>query len=183
MAPVSPRITVLGASGVGKTTLAAALAAKLDVVHVDSDAYYHLPTDPPYRTARDPHERRALLERDLAPHRGWVLSGGAVTWAPAPRLDLDLVVLLWLPIDVRIARLVARERALYGARIAEGGDMARDHDAFLRWTRGYDDGSAEGTNTLPLHEAYLRAATCPVVRIEGPVAIEDTIARVVARLG
>jgi adenylate kinase family enzyme len=178
----SARINIIGASGVGKTTLGRALAERLGVPHFDSDAYYHLPTDPPYRVQREPEERRALLERDLAAHAGWILSGGAGTWKPAPALRYTLHVLLWLPSELRIERLLRRERELYGDRIAPGGDMAADHVAFMEWTRGYDDGTAEGTNTLACHEKLLRGASCPVVRLTGALPLREALDLVLAHV-
>jgi adenylate kinase family enzyme len=181
---VSPvRINVIGASGVGKTTLGRALAERLGVSHFDADAYYHLPTDPPFRKQRTPEDRCALLERDLNAVDSWVLSGGAGTWKPAPALRYTLHVFLWLPSELRIERLLRRERELYANRILPGGDMATDHAAFIAWTRGYDDGTAEGTNTLPCHEELLRSATCPVLRLSGPLTAEEALGRVLVQLG
>ena len=177
-----PRINVIGASGVGKTTLGRALAAQLGVPHLDADDYYHLPTDPPYRVQRSPEERCALLERDLAPFEGWVLTGGAGTWVPAPALRITLHVFLTLPAELRMERLLRREQALYGARILAGGDMEEDHRVFMRWTAGYDDSTAEGTNTLACHEALLRGATCPVVRVTEPMGEDEALAYVLARM-
>lgn len=186
LAPMSPtnpvRVAVLGASGTGKTTLAEALATHLAIPHFDSDAYYHRPTDPPYREPRPPEERRALLERDLAPHPSWTLSGGALAWTPRPALEPTLLVFLDLPIELRLERLLARERARFGDRLLPGGDMADDHHEFMAWTRGYDDGSAEGTNTRPLHESILRDATCRVLRLVGPMSRETLIERALSAL-
>lgn len=69
------RINILGASGVGKSTLGIALAQRLSLPHFDADAYYHLPTDPPFRVQRAPEDRRDLLEGDLGKHPCWILSG------------------------------------------------------------------------------------------------------------
>lgn len=182
-AGVSVRINVFGASGVGKSTLGSALGAHLGIPHFDTDAYYHFPTDPPFQKQRTPEARCALLEQDLRDTPRWVLSGGASTWWPAPALDYTLHVFLWLPSDLRMDRLLARERKLYGARIAPGGDMADDHAAFMDWARGYDvdDGASEGI-TLARHEALLREARCPVVRLVGDVSIDEAARRVLTAL-
>lgn len=178
------RINVIGASGVGKTTLARAVAARLGVPHFDSDDYYHLPTDPPYRQQRTPEDRCAMLERDLEPLDSWVLSGGAAAWTPmsASLRRVTLHVFVWLPREIRLQRLCEREHAAYGPRILPGGDMESDHVAFMKWTVGYDDGTAEGTNTFPAHEALLRAATCPVLRLADDMTRDDAVMRVLAAL-
>ena len=176
------RINIIGASGVGKTTLGEALASRLGILHFDSDAYYHFPTDPPYRLQRGPVERCALLERDLSAHESWILSGGAGTWSQAPALDYTTIVFLYLSAELRIERLLRRERALYGPRLMAGGDMAADHHAFMQWTAGYDASTAEGTNTLEAHEAFLRDARCPVIRIAEPISTELAVARVLGSL-
>ena len=44
-----PRIHITGASGFGVSTLGGALAARLGCAHLDTDDFYWLPTDPPYR--------------------------------------------------------------------------------------------------------------------------------------
>lgn len=47
------RIHILGASGSGTTTLGRALAERLHYIHFDTDAYFWLPTNPPFAAKRE----------------------------------------------------------------------------------------------------------------------------------
>src|SRR5262249_32296007 len=64
------RIWVIGASGTGKTTLAAEVARRLDVSHVELDAIHHGPdwAEP------DPDEFRAAVAAEVA-KPAWVIDG------------------------------------------------------------------------------------------------------------
>lgn len=171
------RINLLGASGTGKTTLGRALAAALDYAHFDSDAYFHLPTEPPFQQQRSPAERTRLLLADLPAHRGWVLSGSVISWEPHEHLRFDLIVFLRLPAEIRLERLRQREQARFGARIAPGGDMYADHLEFLAWSRGYDAGTAE-LNNLRIHREWLEQQTVPVLEWCQPMTLEEQIAAI-----
>lgn len=175
------RIHVIGAAGVGKTTLGRSLAATLGLPHFDMDDYYHLPTDPPFQQQRSPDEFCALVERDVGPVESWVVTGGVGAWRPSP--PFTAVVFLYLPPAVRLERVRKREQARYGARIEAGGDMVSAHEEFMAWAAGYDDSSAKGSNTLAIHEDILRRAACPVFRLVGPVDQEEAVRRVLEHVG
>lgn len=96
------RVVVVGISGAGKTTLAAALAAQLGVPHVELDALWHGPGWVP-RT-----DYAADVQR-LTEAPGWVVDG----WGHPPTRDLvwsraDTVVWLDLPRPVVVARVLRR---------------------------------------------------------------------------
>lgn len=174
------RIHVLGASGSGTTTLGAALAARLDCPHEDTDDYFWLPTDPPFTTRRAAAARLRLLLPRLAGAQ-WVLSGSALKWgAPLERL-FDLVIFLRLDPALRMARLSRREAERYGARIAPGGDMVVASHAFLDWAESYDTAGFEH-RSLVAHEQWLAARACPVLRLDSSAPVEDLAAAVLDRL-
>ena len=77
------RIHITGASGSGTTTLGRALADRLGVPQHDSDDYYWLPTNPPYREKRPAAERITLMESMFLGRSDWILSGSVGGWAEA----------------------------------------------------------------------------------------------------
>ena len=97
------RIVVIGATGVGKSTLARALAEGLDVPFVELDALFWGPkwTPPP------PEDFRARVAAATA-SPAWVVAGNyhAVRDLLWPRAD----TLIWLdyPLPLALARLTAR---------------------------------------------------------------------------
>ena len=165
------RIHVFGASGSGTTTLGAAVASALAARFLDIDAYYWVPTDPPFTTKRDPSERVAAIERDIEGHVEWVLSGSLCSWGDPLMERFTLAVFLHLDPEVRMARLVERERVRYGPRILPGGDMHAAHVAFVDWARSYDHALAP-VRSLDLHERWSARLPCPVLRLDARRPVE-----------
>ncbi|ETW92151.1 MAG: hypothetical protein ETSY1_44915, partial [Candidatus Entotheonella factor] len=89
-------------------------------------------------------------------------------------LLFELVVYLRIPPENRLERLRQREMARYGERIMPGGDMYEQSQAFLAWAAAYDDGGLDMRSRC-LHEQWLGALPCPVVRIEGEHTTEEQL--------
>jgi adenylate kinase family enzyme len=174
------RIHVFGASGSGTSTLGAEVATAIGASHLDADDYYWFPTDPPFVLKRDPADRVAAIEADIEGVDDWVLSGSLCNWGD-PLLDrFTLAVFLYLPPDLRMARLAERERARYGERIGPGGDMHEAHVAFMTWARSYDVALAP-VRSLDLHERWMPRLACPVLRLDARRPVGELRDRVVAR--
>lgn len=177
---VPNHIHILGASGSGTTTLAARIAARYGHCHLDTDDFYWLPTQPPFREKRPRNERLALLQRALRQQGRWVLSGSLCNWGDPLIPEFELVVFLAIPLPVRMARLHAREIQRYGARaIGPGGELRKAHLDFLDWARSYDKGDVS-IRSRALHEAWLSTVPCPVIRLEGDLSTDAQLARVEA---
>jgi adenylate kinase family enzyme len=126
-------IHILGASGSGTTTLGRALDEHLQCPFFDTDAYFWLPTDPPFTQRRETTLRQQLLMDDLTAHKSWRLSGSLCGWGDVAIPLFEVVVFLWIPQDIRLERLRQREIERYGERIMPGGDMYEQSQAFLDW--------------------------------------------------
>jgi adenylate kinase family enzyme len=176
--PVSERIHIVGASGSGTTSLAAAIAVRHGHRHLDTDDFYWLPTDPPYQETRPREPRLALLRDALAASPRVVLSGSLCGWGDPLIPEFELVIFLVVPSDVRLTRLRAREIARYGLdAIAPGGSRHQAHVEFLEWCAGYDAGGLD-MRSRALHEAWLAALPAPVLRLEGDRSVAEQLRRV-----
>lgn len=86
----------------------------------------------------------------------------------------DLVIFLWIPPDVRLARLQQRELERYGAEALVGGGLYEQSQAFLKWAALYDNAGME-VRSKTLHEQWLDELSCPILRIEGDYSTEERI--------
>jgi adenylate kinase family enzyme len=176
-------VHITGASGAGVTTLGRALADTLAFSSHDTDDYFWLPTDPPYRDKRPIDDRLRLMRELFLGRAEWVLSGSLDGWGD-PLIPLfDLVVFALVPTELRLQRLRAREARRFGAdAIAAGGWRHQEAGEFFEWASRYDDDARVG-RSLQRHEAWLAGLPCPVVRVDGTRATRELVAQVLASIG
>jgi adenylate kinase family enzyme len=175
------RIHIFGASGSGTTTLGRALASALGIAFLDADDFFWEPTDPPFAAKTEIGARKAALAAATRAAGSWVLSGSMTGWGDFLIPELDLAVYLYLPPGARLERLAARERARYGDRIDEGGDMREAHIEFMAWAARYDTAGLEQRSRAS-HAAWMEMLACPVLRIEGGPPLDASVVRVIAAL-
>ena len=173
------RVHVFGASGSGTSTLGAALAGHLCVPHLDVDDFYWKKTEPPYRVKVPPPERVRAIRAAICDDDEWVLSGSIVSWGGPLLPTLTQAVFLELDAPLRMARLRARERERYGARIEPGGDMQAAHDAFMEWAARYDTASG-GQRCRPVHLSWMARLDCPVTTLDAARPVEALLQQLVA---
>lgn len=161
------RVHITGASGSGVTTIGRALAGATGLQHHDTDDYFWLPTEPPYKEPRSVPDRIRLMREVFVPRTGWVLSGSLVGWAQEIEQCFDAVVFVSTPTPIRLARLRMREELRYGVGATlEGGSHYDVAKAFFEWAESYDDPSFNGRSRTK-HEAWLGSLSCPVTRVDG----------------
>jgi adenylate kinase family enzyme len=140
------RIMIVGGSGTGKSTLARAMGAKLDLPVVHLDRHYW---SPGWVKPDDAEWRRRVAE--LADGKAWVMDGNysATFDLRLPRAE----ALVWLDLPRRIyfPRAVWRSIAHYGRERADIGPGCRDHidlDFLFRWVWSYPTRSRPRTFAL-----------------------------------
>jgi len=161
------RLHITGASGSGTSTLGQALAAELGAPFIDTDGIYYAPSEPPFQRIRPTEQRRALLLATFARHPHCVVAGSVNAWGPEVEDAFDGIVFLYVDAALRVARLRAREQALYGYVIPE----------FIEWAAQYDVGPPRG-RSLARQRAWLAARRCPVLCLEGDLSTAQRLARI-----
>ncbi|MDU8942779.1 AAA family ATPase [Ovoidimarina sediminis] len=175
------RIHITGASGTGTSTLARALASRLASQAFDTDDFYWVPSDPPFREKRAVRERLHLMEEVFLGRPDWILSGSCLGWGAPILPRVTHVIFLTLPPGMRLARLRQRERQRLGPRIGPGGDLEGAYRGFLDWAMGYDDPGFSGRSRAA-HEAWLDSLSQPVLRLESSAPVDELVSQAMAEL-
>ena len=171
-------IHTFGASGSGTTALARTISSRYGHLHLDTDDFFWLPTDPPFQEKRPAEERLRLLKEALGRSQTWVLSGSLCGWGDPLIPEFELAIFIRVDLEVRLSRLGAREIERYGSEaVAPGGALHESHLAFLDWAASYDDGGLE-TRSLAIHEAWIENLPCPVFRLEGDHPLFEQLKKV-----
>lgn len=175
------RLHIFGASSSGVTTLGLALSEKISISYIDSDDYFWERSEPPYTIRRKPAERNALVQQALQP-ASWILGGSVIDWGEAVFPAFDLVVFLWIPPSIRMARLKKRELERYGTVIYTDPGRKQQYEDFLAWAADYDHGTGIANRTLQAHERWMQQLGCPVLQLRGDYTTEERVKQVMNKL-
>ncbi|QBY55045.1 hypothetical protein [Cupriavidus oxalaticus] len=160
-------ILITGAAGSGTSTLAQAVALCNPARVLESDDFFWRPTNSPYQEKFGAEERAAALLTAVRASGETVVAGAVIGWGHELEHAFDLVVFLYLPTDIRVARLRRREELRFGKADPE----------FLDWAAQYDAGTAEG-RTLARHREWLRHVTCSVLCLERDESVDERLKQV-----
>ena len=164
-------IHIFGASGSGTSTLGKKICDELGYRFMDTDDYFWLPTDPKFTAKRDVKERLAMMKKDIQCAENAVISGSLADWGDALIPYFTLAVRLETAADIRISRLLQRERERFGTRIDSGGDMFEQHQDFIAWARAYDTGGP-AMRSKAKHDQWQKLLPCKLIELDGADALD-----------
>jgi adenylate kinase family enzyme len=164
------QLLITGGPGSGATTIGLILSQKLSVPQIDSDDYFHKPTDPPFQEQYSPDERRRLLQDALAKSQSWILSGSISAWG-IDEINFSHAVLLNIGKYERLKRLKVRESGRFASRIETGGDMFEEHTSFIDWASHYEAGDREG-RSLPIERKFISKHSKSLLEINEVLPLE-----------
>ncbi|MDR1330291.1 MAG: shikimate kinase [Oscillospiraceae bacterium] len=168
------KIHLLGPSCSGTSTLGKLIAEKYKIPWYDTDEIFWIKTDPPFTAKREINERKIMLKEIFEKNYSLVLSGSAMEWGDFIKEYLDIIIYKYVKPEIRIKRLIARERNRYGNRIDIGNDMYEIHKEFVEWNRKYETGGMEmRSRTSELF--WLCDVKCKIIKLEEDKSSEEEL--------
>lgn len=167
----------MGASGTGTTTLANALSNVLDCLHLDTDEFYWEKTSIPYSVKVEPITRQSNLIKEFERHEKGLISGSLVSWGEYWETAFDLIIFLKLDSEMRMNRLIEREKERYGDKLKSNLEYKYRSEVFLEWAKKYDDPMFKG-RSLVIHRNWLEKVSGRVIELDSINSIEYLVAKI-----
>ncbi|WP_298512823.1 AAA family ATPase [uncultured Kordia sp.] len=174
------KLLLIGASGSGTTTLGKALAKATSFPHLDVDAYYWKPTNPPFQEKVDVAERQAHLQTAFEKYENVIVSGSLVSWGNYWKTAFDLVVFVTLDKDIRMIRLQQREYERYGNQLETDSKIKATSEAFLNWAKQYDNPTFTG-RSIKIHRDWLASLSCEIMEINSEDSVQNNVLKIQSR--
>ncbi len=139
-----------------------------------------------------------MVKADLEASPNAILGGSILRWGENVFPPFDLIVFLWLPPDIRMARIHAREQARYGEKLQNAPAYIQHHQEFIAWAADYDHDTGIAMNfasshrlaprsfsslrsrTLNTHEKWLKDQTAPILQLREDLTVQQRVDRVLA---
>lgn len=168
-------IIVCGLNGVGKSTLGKALADKLGYHFIDNEDLYFPKTDPDYIYAsqRTQEEVERLLLERIRTYNNFVFASVKGDYGETACSFFRYAVLIEVPRDIRLQRVINRSFGKFGKRMLEGGDLYKREESFFELVRSRSEDTVE---------KWIGTVKIPVIRIDGTKPIEENIGIIIERI-
>ncbi len=161
-------ILVCGLNGVGKSTLAKALAGEISYRFIDIEDVYFPKESPEYLYAnpRSFEEVEAILEDTFSGKGNFVLASVRGDFKEEIARYFKSVIHIDVPREVRLKRVYERSFQKFGERMFEGGDLYEREQSFLERVKSRDENMVKD---------WLETLSCPVIRVDGTLPIAKNV--------
>ena len=168
-------IVVCGLNGAGKSTLGKVLAEKLNFYFVDIEDLCFPKTDSDYiyTSPRTHNEVEKLFLREMKEHENFVFASVKGDYGEAIHPFFQYAVLLDVPKDIRIQRVINRSYQKFGNRMLPGGDLHEQEELFFDFVK------SRAENTV---EEWVQSLPCPIIRVDGTKPIEENINDIISQI-
>ena len=169
-------ILVCGLNGAGKSTMAKALAERLNLRFVDiEDIYFSRQDNPdyPYEKSRPYEEVVSMLTSIVNSENDIVLASVTGKFGDEFVSNLKYAICIEVPREIRLKRVHDRSYLRFGEKSCNGGD-------YYEQTKSFHDFCASRDENLV--NDWLSTICCPIVRVDGTLPISDNVNLIAEKL-
>ena len=169
-------ILVCGLNGVGKSTMAKALAERLNLRFVDiEDIYFSRQDNPdyPYEKSRPYEEVVSMLTSIVNSENDIVLASVTGKFGDEFVSHLKCAICIEVPREIRLKRVHDRSYLRFGEKSCNGGDYYEQIKSFHNFCASRDEN---------LVEDWLSTICCPIFRVDGTLPISDNVNLIAEKL-
>lgn len=161
-------ILICGLNGAGKSTLGKALAKRLSFQFIDIEDLYFYKDNPEYTYGdhRSIDEVINLLNNYIEKNKNFIFTAVKGIYGEKLISNLDYIILLEAPKQIRQERIEKRSFEKFGNRILHGGDLYEKENTF------FNKVSNRPENFVT---EWLKDIDCPVIHIDGTKDIESNV--------
>ena len=172
---MSNKILICGLNGAGKSTLGKRLAEKLRYKFKDMEDYYFPGNDSeyPYESARTRAEVSNLLLEDMKKYDNFVLASVKGDYGDEVMSMFTCTVLISVPKDIRMKRVIDRSFQKFGNRMLSDGDLYEKEKNFFDMVRQRSEWEIEN---------WLRTIHVPIIQVDGTKPVDSNIAEIIDQL-
>ena len=162
-------ILVCGLNGAGKSTMAKALAERINCCFIDIENIYFSRQDNPdypYEKSRPYEEVVSLLTNIVNGENDFVLASVTGRFGAEFSSHLTCVISIEVPKDIRLKRVYDRSYILFGEKSCKGGDYYEQVKSFHDFCASRDEN---------LVNDWLSTICCPIIKVDGTLPICDNV--------
>ena len=126
-------------------------------------------TDEPYTNPRSKEEANRIFSQEISEHENFVFAAVTGDYASNAENLYQYAILLEVPKDVRMERIVNRSFQKFGDRMLPGGDLHEQEEAFFQFAKNRPEDHVE---------KWVKNLNCPVIRLDGTKPVAENIANI-----
>lgn len=161
-------ILLCGLNGVGKSSIGRMLAKRMSYQFIDNEDLYFPKNDKLYMFSnpRSKEEVIHILEEKISKEDKFIFAAVKGNYGEKFLAQIDYVILVEVPKKIRMDRVKMRSAQKFGDRILADGDLAEKENAWFSLV-----------NSRPENYVteWLETVTCPIIRIDGTLPIEENV--------
>lgn len=169
-------IQICGLNGSGKSTLGKVLAERTGFYFIDNENLFFSESNAeyPYENPKNKQDVIKILSEQINRHPDFIFAAVKGDYGNEIMSRYNYIIVLEVPEKIRMQRVRNRSFQKFGNRMLANGDLYRQEETFFKMVESRQEDYIEN---------WLHMVKCPVIRVDGMVAIEKNVDYIIQTIG